>query len=221
MANYMYLNIKKYTDELLKTFPPPPPPPFYGAPTPSTSTSTSPSPPLPPGSTSPSAHSIGSSNVSTGKRIVSKLMTQLGITQVQAAALTGNFYAESGFIPSILQGKRSGGFSLSQAISGGYSKLGYGFAQWTYVTRQKSLNKFLDSKYGAGRGATHIMTEDDNIEFVVYELNTPSFKSILNKLKTFSSISDATIYVMKHYEQPADQSPTKQAERIGYAKQVL
>ena len=41
------------------------------------------------------------------------------------------------------------------------------------------------------------------------------------KLKTFTSIEDATIYVMKHYEQPADQSPAKQAERIGYAKQVF
>ena len=221
---YLYKEIKKHTDVLLNKFQP------------STTTQTFFS------SKSNSAElydesvvqsytkTMSSAKVAIGKRIMGKLMSKLNLTRVQAAALVGNFYAESGFVPSILQNKHDGGYTLAQAIKGGYGRAGYGFAQWTYRTRQKSLLAFLDSKYGVGNGANHVMTEDDNIGFIVHEL-TKDYPTQLSRLKQYQFSSegehhvlvDATMYILEHYENPEEINRTtfKRAERIGYAKQLL
>ena len=230
MAKYLYTNIKKFTDELLNKFSPPQPPSTYAGSSFISSKSIS---PLLYIESFVQSHTqtISSAKVTTGKRIVAELMSKLNLTRVQAAALVGNFYAESGLVPSILQNKHTGGYTLAQAIKGGYGVAGYGFAQWTYKTRQINLNKFLDSKYGVGNGVNHVMTEEDNIGFVVYELKSPAFTSILNKLKSiqfspegeYHVLVDATMYVIDHYESPDQVNRTtfKRAERIGYAKQLL
>ena len=181
MSKYLYIDIKKYTDVLLNKFQP--------------TVSTSPGGASNVNSAELYDESIVQSYTKTmsgakiaiGKRIMNKLMSKLNLTRVQAAALVGNFYAESGFVPSILEGKHTDGFTLAQAIKGGYGKKGYGFAQWTYRTRQKSLLAFLDSKYGVGNGANHVMTEDDNIGFIVHEL-TKDYPTQLNTLFHASKI---------------------------------
>ena len=233
MAKYLYVDIKKHTDVLLKKFQP--------VATTTTGTAVMLSSlllganyiniiiPL---------HQLPLNKITVGKRIMGKLMKKLKLNYTQAAALVGNFYAESGFNPSILQGKHADGFTLSQAkkvnAEGKTYRIGYGFAQWTYKTRQENLTKFLDSRYGAGKGIYTKMTEDDNVDFVVSELTSDSFKSILATLRTFGSVpyvpstsagfedvAKATFHVMTQYESPADQSDLSQSIRIGYAKQLL
>jgi hypothetical protein len=232
MAKYLYKEIKKHTDVLLKSFQP-------------TSSTTQ-------GTSVISAmlldmnyintiiplHKIPPGKIAVGKRIMGKLMKKLNLNSIQAAALVGNFYAESAFNPSILQNKHTDGFTLSQAkkvnAEGETYRIGYGFAQWTYSTRQDNLAKFLDSRYGAGKGIYVKMTEDDNVDFVVNELKSESFKSILATLKTFGSVpyvtatsigfedvAKATFHIMTRYESPQDQSDSSQSIRIGYAKQLL
>ena len=227
MAKYLYVDIKKHTDVLLKKFQP-------VATTPPTTPKTislALSPKLYDESIVQSyTKTMSSDKITIGKRIMYKLMKRLNLTRIQAAALVGNFYAESGFVPSILEGKRGGGYTLAQAIKKGYGKAGYGFAQWTYRTRQKSLLAFLDSKYGVGNGANQVMTEEDNIEFIVHEL-TKDYPTQLLRLRKYifdmdgeyHVLVDATMYVIDHYENPSDINKTtlKRAERIGYAKQLL
>lgn len=232
MAKYLYKEIKKHTDILLNKF--------------------QPVVPTSPGSTMLSAmlldmnyinttiplHKIPPGKIAIGKRIMGKLMKKLNLNPTQAAALAGNFYAESGFNPSILQNQHTDGFTLSQAkkvnAEGETYRIGYGFAQWTFSTRQNNLAKFLDSRYGAGKGIYVKMTEDDNIDFVVEELKSEPFKSILAKLRTFGTtpyvsatsigfedVAKATFHIMTQYESPKDQSDSSQTIRIGYAKQLL
>jgi hypothetical protein len=225
MAKYLYKEIKKHTDILLNKFQPPviPKSSFFA--------SNANSAELYDESIVQSyTKTMSGAKIAIGKRIMGKLMSKLNLTRVQAAALVGNFYAESGFVPSSLQYTTGGGYTLAQAIKGGYGKKGYGFAQWTFRTRQKSLLAFLDSKYGVGNGANHVMTEDDNIEFIVYEL-TKDYPSQLARLKAYQFSSegehhvlvDATMYILEHYENPdiLNKAPYKRAERIGYAKQLL
>ena len=232
MAKDLYIDIKKHTDVLLKTF----------QPTVATSYGTSTLSAILLNmnyiNTIIPLHKIPPGKIAVGKRIMGKLMSKLNLNSIQAAALVGNFYAESAFNPSILQNKHTDGFTLSQAkkvnAGGETYRIGYGFAQWTYSTHQENLTKFLDSKYGPGKGINHVMTEDDNVEFVVIELKSEPFKSILATLKSFGSVpyvtatsigfedvAKATFHIMTQYESPHDQSDSSQSIRIGYAKQLL
>jgi len=227
MTKYLYVDIKKHTDVLLKKFQPVAPPPTTTTQTFSLALSAE----LYDESIVQSyTKTMSSDKITIGKRIMYKLMKRLNLTRIQAAALVGNFYAESGFVPSSLQYTTGGGYTLAQAIKNGYGKKGYGFAQWTYRTRQKSLLAFLDSKYGVGKGANQVMTEEDNIEFIVHEL-TKDYPTQLTRLKKYlfsldgeyHVLVDATMYVTDHYENPDPTNKTtlKRAERIGYAKQLL
>ena len=225
MAKYPYQDIKSHTDVLLNRFTPP---------TVNISDVLSGQQLLDPThiNTITFASSIPPTKIAAGKRIMGKLMKALNITPLQAAALAGNFYAESGFLPSVLQGKHKDGYTLSQAKG-----IGYGFAQWTSPDRQIKLRNFLNQKYNITTGDKHVMTEDDNIDFIVYELKSSKSStynlSTLDKLKTYKStyipttnigfedLSNATVHIMTKYERPKDQSITAQKVRVGYAKQLL
>lgn len=136
------------------------------------------------------------------------------------ADLMGNLFAESGLQPSNLQNsyEESLGYSdasYTQAVdSGSYSNFksdsaGYGLAQWTTEDRKTAL-----LAYANGQGCS-IADLDMQLNFLCEELET-KFPDVLDKLKNASSVREASDYVLIHFEAPADQSESVQAQRSAY-----
>jgi hypothetical protein len=84
--------------------------------------------------------------VDKGAAIAKKLMSNLGISKEQAAAIAGNFAHESGgFIPGIREGGPFG--KSSKPWPKGTVGKGYGWAQWTNSAPGDRYDKFIQS-YG-------------------------------------------------------------------------
>lgn len=137
--------------------------------------------------------------------------------------LVGNIGRESGFSPINLQNSGNKRLDMTdeaytKAVDDGvYTKfvkdsLGYGLVQWTYWTRKQNLYNFAKA---AGKS---IGDENMQIDFIIQELTT-GYKGVLNYLKSAKSIREATEYVMKHYEGPADQSEAALNVRVGIAEE--
>lgn len=133
------------------------------------------------------------------------------------AGLMGNLYAESGLVPSNLQNsyEESLGYtdvSYTLAVdSGSYGNFatdsaGYGLAQWTVEDRKSSLLAF------ANDCGSSIADLDMQLTFLCQELET-KFPGVLAKLKTATSVREASDYVLFHFEAPLDQSEAVQVQR--------
>ncbi len=148
-----------------------------------------------------------------GAGIAKKLMSDLGLTNVQAAGIVGNLIAESGLIPDRIQG---GGVKVGKLRINGST--GYGYAQWTSSNRQQNL-----ADYAKSMGVDYTqknLTDEINYGFLVKEFKD-SYKGVLTKLKTKTTVRSATEWIMKEWERPKDQSDAKVSERTGYSQQVL
>ena len=132
---------------------------------------------------------------------------KLGMTEAGAAGVLGNFDAESALISNNLEDQYQGKLGMSDKTytekvdSREYQNFmhdcaGYGLAQWTWWTRKKGL---LDL---ARR--LHMSVGDPKLQmkFFSYEMEE-SFKSLLNTLRTTSSVAQATESFMRSYEGPA------------------
>lgn len=138
------------------------------------------------------------------------------------AGLMGNLYAESGLKPNNLQstGNKKLGMTDEEytiAVDNGiytnfiYDSIGYGLAQHTYYTRKKALYEFTKSKNKS------IGDLETQLDFIYKELSE-GYKSVLNTLKTATSILQASNAVLLKYERPADQSVTVQNKRASYGQ---
>jgi hypothetical protein len=148
-----------------------------------------------------------------GAGIAKKLMSDLGLTNVQAVGSVGNLIAESGLIPDRIQG---GGVKVGKLKINGAT--GYGYAQWTTSNRQQNL-----ANYAKSMGVDYTqknLTDDINYGFLVKEFKD-SYSGVLSKLKTKTTVRSATEWIMKEWERPKDQSDGKVSERTGYSQQVL
>ena len=148
-----------------------------------------------------------------GAGIAKKLMSDLGLTNVQAVGIVGNLIAESGLIPDRIQG---GGVKVGKLRINGVT--GYGYAQWTSSNRQQNL-----ANYAKSMGVDYTqknLTDDINYGFLVKEFKD-SYSGVLSKLKTKTTVRSATEWIMKEWERPKDQSDGKVSERTGYSQQVL
>lgn len=137
--------------------------------------------------------------------------------------LVGNLGRESGFSPNNLQNSGNNRLNMTdeaytKAVDDGvYTKfvsdsIGYGLAQWTTAGRKAGLYD-LAKKLGVSVG-----DENMQIDYIIQELNT-GYKKVLNYLKSAESIKDATRYVMKYYEGPADQSEDALNKRVAIAEE--
>lgn len=133
------------------------------------------------------------------------------------SGLMGNLYAESGLVPTNLQNsfeKKLGytdGTYTTSVDNGDYTNFvhdsaGYGLAQWTYWSRKQNLQKYAQEK-GASIGDLEMQ-----LEFLIQELSS-SYKSVLNVLKTATSVSQASNAVLLNFEKPANQGSSVQKER--------
>lgn len=138
------------------------------------------------------------------------------------AALMGNLYAESGMRSNNLENSYQSKLghtdeSYTKAVdNGSYTnfikdKAGYGLAQWTYWSRKQKLYEYAQKKNKS------IADYQMQLEFLYEELSA-SFKSVLNKLKTATSILEASNSVLKDFENPANQSTSIQKKRAQYGQ---
>lgn len=145
-----------------------------------------------------------------------------GLNDYGCSGLMGNIFAESGLNPKNLEGiyeKKLGMTDEEYCIAvdnGIYTNFikdcaGWGICQWTYWTRKKSLYEYAKSK-NKSVGDLEIQ-----LEFLMKELNE-GYKSVLNTLKTATSILQASNAVLLKYERPADQSITAQNKRASYGQ---
>ncbi len=123
-----------------------------------------------------------------------------GLNREQAAGLAGNFFAESGLQPNIVN------------PNGG----AYGLAQW----RGKRQNNLFTLARRRGETESKVSFETQ-LEFVWVELQSYE-KPALTDLKAQKTAETAAISVMNKYERPNDAEKASSVnKRIAYAKRFL
>lgn len=153
------------------------------------------------------------------RKIWDALYTKIG-NPYGVAGLMGNLYAESGLQPDNLQDSYESSLghtdaSYTSAVdSGAYARFptdsaGYGLAQWTVQARKEKL-----LAYKTAQGCS-IADLNMQLNFLMNEMET-KFPTVLAKLKTATSVREASDYVLIHFEAPIDQSEFVQRERAVY-----
>jgi hypothetical protein len=148
-----------------------------------------------------------------------KLMTDLDINEIQAAAILGNIgYASNGAQPNYRSDD-----SYGPAWPKGTLRKGYGWAQWENKSDgTSSLDSFIDYvKNIFDDDITMISaTDDHNYSYLVDELANGSQKASLTALKSASTIEEATTIFMQKYFNP-DRFSIFLNIRLNYARQAL
>ena len=149
------------------------------------------------------------------------LLTKIG-NEYGVAGLMGNLYAESALRSNNLQNtyEKSLGYTddgyTAAVDSGEYTNFikdsaGYGLAQWTFWSRKQALLEYAKSVNKS------ICDFEMQMEFLWKELSG-NHKATLNALKSAQSVTEASTYVLIHFEAPADQSEAVQAKRASYGE---
>jgi hypothetical protein len=150
--------------------------------------------------------------ITKGALVACRLVTDLGLTNYQAAAILGNLSAEGFPYPDRIQG---GGIKRGKLIINGAT--GYGWAQWTDPDRQQGLANYAKSK-GVDYRTTNL-TDEINYGYLVKEFKA-TYLSYTN-LKSKTTLRTATEAILKRFEAPADQSNAVVTERTARAQQFL
>ena len=150
--------------------------------------------------------------ITKGALVACRLVTDLGLTNYQAAAILGNLSAEGFPYPDRIQG---GGVKRGKLVINGAT--GYGWAQWTTSGRQTGLANYARSK-GIDYRTTNL-TDDINYGYLVKEFKDSYLTA--TSLKSKTNLRSATEAVLKRFEAPADQSNAVVTERTARAQQFL
>ena len=138
-----------------------------------------------------------------------------------AAGMMGNLYAESALRPNNLQNTYEKKFGMTDAEytaavdDGSYTNFvkdsaGYGLAQWTYWSRKQALLEFAKA---AGKSIGDLQTQ---LDFLWKELQ--GYTSVLNTLKSATTVKTASDAVLTGYERPSDQGDAVKEKRAGYGQ---
>lgn len=158
----------------------------------------------------------------TNEKVIWDFFKAKGLNDFGIAGLMGNLYAESGLLPNNLQntGNKKLGMTDDEYVAavdnGSYKNFikdsqGFGLAQWTYWSRKQNLLNF------ARAASKSIGDLQMQLDFLWKELSE-SYGSVLQTLKTASSILEASNAVLLKFERPADQSEKVQAKRASYGQ---
>ena len=140
-----------------------------------------------------------------------------GFNDYGKGGLIGNLDAESGLKPKNLQNsyEKKLGYtddSYTAAVDnssyGNFVKdsAGYGLAQWTYWSRKQNMLTFARA---AGKSIGDLEMQ---LDFLCKELKE-SYPTVYNKLKTATSVREASDIVLTQFERPADQSEAVKLKR--------
>ena len=160
--------------------------------------------------------------MATNEQIIWQYLKSQGFSDAGAAGLMGNLYAESALNPKNLQQtyEKKLGYTdntYTQAVDNGTygnfvrDSAGYGLAQWTYWSRKQNLLNFAQQKNKS------IGDLNMQLDFLISELQS-GYKSLLQTLKTTTSVKEASNGVLLQFERPADQSVTVQNKRAAYGQ---
>ena len=149
------------------------------------------------------------------------LLAKIG-NEYGVAGLMGNLYAESALRSNNLQNtyEKSLGYTdegyTSVVDDGSYTNFikdsaGYGLAQWTFWSRKQGLLEYAKS---VGKSIGDFTMQ---MEFLWKELSG-NHKATLNALKSAQNVTEASTYVLIHFEAPADQGEAVQAKRASYGE---
>jgi len=156
--------------------------------------------------------------------IIDGLIRDLNLKDFQAAALIGNFIAESGksLNPAIRENTKGKRLTILRVG-------GYGWAQWTWDSRRVNFIKVTKRKFGGYDITKKPATDDMNYVFVVWEMRNTFKNYTYNPLKSSANITKANEIVSTTYEAPFNICCTKDPalrertikSREGNAKEVL
>lgn len=155
------------------------------------------------------------------KDIWDYLMGKIG-NAYGVAGLMGNLYAESGLRANNLQNTFEKTLGMSDAQytaavdSGTYTNFvhdsaGYGLAQWTFWSRKQNLLTFKQSR------SVSIGDCKMQLDYLYKELSE-GYKSVLDTLKSATSVRQASDIVLTQFERPADQSEAMKQKRASYGQ---
>lgn len=145
-----------------------------------------------------------------------------GLSNAGIAGLMGNLYAESGLRPNNLQNSYEGKLGMTdteytelvdKGVYPNFSRdgAGYGLCQWTFYSRKQNL---LDYTRSIGKSIGDLEAQ---LSFLLQELSS-GYKTLLNVLKTTTSVRTASDAVLTQFEQPADQSEAVKVKRAEYSQ---
>ena len=147
-----------------------------------------------------------------------------GLSDYGAAGLMGNLYAESGLRPNNLQNTYEGKFGMADAEytelvdKGRYTNFvrdsaGYGLAQWTYWSRKEALLAY------AKASKKSIDDLEMQLDFLLKELSS---YGLLGRLKTVSTVLEASNIVLLEFEKPASMNTAAtQVKRAEYGQKYF
>lgn len=147
-----------------------------------------------------------------------------GLSDYGVAGLMGNLYAESGLRPNNLQNTYEGKFGMADAEytelvdKGRYTNFvrdsaGYGLAQWTYWSRKEALLAY------AKASKKSIGDLEMQLDFLLKELFS---YGLLGRLKTVSTVLEASNIVLLEFEKPASMNTAAtQVKRAEYGQKYF
>ena len=147
-----------------------------------------------------------------------------GLSDYGVAGLMGNLYAESGLRPNNLQNTYEGKFGMADAEytelvdKGRYTNFvrdsaGYGLAQWTYWSRKEALLAY------AKASKKSIGDLEMQLDFLLKELSS---YGLLGRLKTVSTVLEASNIVLLEFEKPASMNTAAtQVKRAEYGQKYF
>lgn len=158
----------------------------------------------------------------TNEQKIWNFLKAQGLSDCGTAGLMGNLYAESGLLPNNLQNTYNTKLGMTDAEytaavdNGKYTNFikdsaGYGLAQWTYWTRKQSLQEYAKA---AGKSIGDLEMQ---LCFLMKEM-AEGYKSVLQTLKTASSVLAASNAVLLQYERPSNQGTSVQNARASYGQ---
>ena len=160
-------------------------------------------------------------DVMTEKRIWEKLFSFIP-NPYSVAGIMGNLMAESGLNPQNLQSKGNRDLDMTDeqyttaVDDGSYTdfttdRLGFGLAQWTYPSRKEAFLAFAKER------GTSIGDLETQLYFLCQEMN--GYKTVMDVLRSATSVREASDVVLTKYEKPADQSEAAKEKRSKYGEQ--
>ena len=143
------------------------------------------------------------------------------------AGLMGNLQAESSLRPDNLQNSYERALGMTDAEyvaavnSGAYSeesfatdRAGFGLGQFSHPDRKRALYRFA-CEFGKGIADLYMQ-----LNFILKELSSSQYRSVLNVLLTARTVREASDAVMDHYEIPADMSEANHARRAALGQAI-
>lgn len=161
---------------------------------------------------------IGSNN----EQKIWNYLKSKGLNDYGISGLMGNIFAESGLNPMNLQNTYEESLKYSdeeycKAVDNStytnfvQDKAGWGLCQWTFWSRKENLLKFAQASRKS------IGDLEMQLDFLWKELSE-SYKSVLNVLKTATSVLEASNVVLLNFERPAKRDEEVQNKRAKFGQ---